>query len=111
MIHLGFTQDEGNRKVYDGASPIIAGKRVTLNTRFALPDGAGKLYEAGAEGPQWWRDWPERVRGWPAKGILDGGPANNSCPKFFKHLGAAERWGLRLSPWLFGTSGAKGIAR
>ncbi len=41
MIHLGFTQDENNRKVYDGAWPIIAGKRVTLNTRFALPDGAG----------------------------------------------------------------------
>src|SRR5206468_1707848 len=56
MIHLGFTQDENNRKVYDGAWPIIAGKRVTLNTRFALPDGAGKLYEAGAEGPQWWND-------------------------------------------------------
>jgi hypothetical protein len=28
MIHLGFTQDENNRKVYDGAWPIIAGKRV-----------------------------------------------------------------------------------
>src|SRR5207249_4593072 len=56
MIHLGYTQDENNRKVYDDAWPIIAGKRVTLNTRFALPEGAVKLYEAGAEGPQWWKD-------------------------------------------------------
>ena len=71
LIHLGFTQDEANRKVYDGSWPIIAGKRVTLNTRFALPDGAGKLYEAGPEGPQWWSDWPDPVRGLPTKGILD----------------------------------------
>src|SRR6185295_17070666 len=33
LIHLGFTEDEAKRKVYDGAWPIIAGKRVTLNTR------------------------------------------------------------------------------
>src|SRR5436190_4304572 len=109
MIHLGFTQDEGNRKVYDGAWPIIAGKRVTLNTRFALPDGAGKLYEAGAEGPQWWSDWPDTVRGLPAKGILDRCTANNSCPKIVEHFGAAEMWGLTLSPSFVGTSADKDI--
>jgi hypothetical protein len=52
FLQLGFNQDENNRKVYDGAWPIIAGRRVSLNTRFALPDGASKLYEAGNEGPQ-----------------------------------------------------------
>jgi hypothetical protein len=109
MIHLGFTQDEGNRKVYDGAWPIIAGKRVTLNTRFALPDGAGKLYEAGGEGPQWWNDWPDPVRGLPAKGILDRCTANNSCPKIVEHFGAAEMWGLTLSPSYVGTSADKDI--
>ena len=40
--------------MYDGAWPIIAGRRVSLNARFAQPDGALKLYEAGSEGPQWW---------------------------------------------------------
>ena len=109
MIHLGFTQDENNRKVYDGAWPIIAGKRVTLNTRFALPDGAGKLYEAGAEGPQWWKDWPDSVRGLPSKGILDRCTANNSCPKIVEHFGAAEMWGLTLSPSFVGTSADKDI--
>ncbi len=109
MIHLGFTQDEGNRKVYDGAWPIIAGKRVTLNTRFALPDGAGKLYEAGGEGPQWWNAWPDTVRGLPAKGILDRCTANNSCPKIVEHFGAAEMWGLTLSPSFVGTSADKDI--
>src|SRR5437899_924228 len=109
MIHLGFTQDENNRKVYDGAWPIIAGKRVTLNTRFALPDGAGKLYEAGTEGPQWWNDWPDNVRGLPAKGILDRCRANNSCPRIVEHFGAAEMWGLALSPSFVGTSADKDI--
>jgi Alpha/beta hydrolase domain len=109
MIHLGFTQDENNRKVYDGAWPIIAGKRVTLNTRFALPDGAGKLYEAGTEGPQWWTDWPDTVRGLPAKGILDRCTASNSCPKIVEHFGAAEMWGLTLSPSFVGTSADKDI--
>ena len=109
LIHLGFTQDENNRKVYDGAWPIIAGKRVTLNTRFALPDGAGKLYEVGTEGPQWWNDWPDTVRGLPAKGILDRCTANNSCPKIVEHFGAAEMWGLTLSPSFVGTSADKDI--
>ena len=109
FIHLGFTQDEANRKVYDGAWPIIAGKRVTMNTRFALTDGAGKLYEAGAEGPQWWNAWPDTVRGLPAKGILDRCTANNSCPKIVEHFGAAEMWGLTLSPSFVGTSADKDI--
>ena len=109
MIHLGFTQDENNRKVYDGAWPIIAGKRVTLNTRFALPDGAGKLYEAGTEGPQWWGDWPDPVRGLPSKGILDRCSSSNSCPKIVEHFGAAEMWGLTLSPSFVGTSADKDI--
>jgi hypothetical protein len=109
LIHLGFTQDENNRKVYDGAWPIIAGKRVTLNTRFALPDGAGKLYEAGTEGPQWWEDWPDAVRGLETRGILDRCKATNSCPKIVEHFGAAEMWGLTLSASFVGTSADKDI--
>lgn len=109
LLHLGFTQDENNRKVYDGAWPIIAAKRVTLNTRFALPDGAGKLYEAGPEGPQWWGTWPDPVRGLPAKGILDRCTASKTCPKIFEHFGAAEMWGLTLSPTFVGTTADKDI--
>lgn len=109
QIHLGFTQDESGRKVYDGAWPIIAGKRISLNARFALPDGAQKLYEAGAEGPQWWNPWPDPVRGLPAKGILDRCTASNSCPKVIEHFGSAEAWALNLSPALVGTSADKDI--
>ena len=104
MIHLGFTQDEANRKVYDGAWPIIAGRRASLNTRFAMPDGVLKLYEPGSEGPQWWSPAPDTVRGLPTAGILDRCTANNSCPKVVEHFGAAEVWGLKLTPEWVGTS-------
>jgi hypothetical protein len=74
-----------------------------------LPDGAGKLYEAGAEGPQWWSDWPDTVRGLPTKGILDRCTVSKSCPKIVEHFGAAEMWGLTLSPSFVGTSADKDI--
>ena len=109
LVHLGFTQDEANRKVYDGVWPIIAGRRLSLNSRFALPDGALKLYEAGGEGPQWWVAWPDAVRGLPAKGILDRCTVSNTCPKIVEHFGAAEMWGLNLSPAFVGTSADKDI--
>jgi len=109
LLHLGFTQDEKNRKVYDGAWPIIAGRRVALNTRFAMPDGVLKLYEPGSEGPQWWAPWPDQIRGLPKGGILDRCTASNSCPKVIEHFGSAEVWGLKLTPGWVGTAGDKDI--
>ena len=109
LIALGFTQDESSRQVYDGAWPIIAGKRISLNVRFALPDGAQKLYESGGEGPQWWGDYPDTLRGLPAKGMLDRCTASKTCPKVVEHYGSAEAWALNLSPALVGTSADKDI--
>ncbi len=109
LIALGFTQDDSKRKVYDGAWPIIAGKRISLNVRYALPDGAQKLYESGGEGAQWWSDWPDPVRGLPAKGMLDRCTASSTCPKIMEHYGSAEAWALNLSPALVGTSADKDI--
>jgi hypothetical protein len=105
FIHLGFNQDETGRQVYDGAWPIIAGRRVALNYRFALPDGVLKLYEAGSEGPQWWAAAPDPVRGLPAAGILDRCTASHTCPKIVEHFGAAEVWGLKLTPEWIGSAG------
>ncbi len=109
LIALGFTQDESKRQVYDGAWPIIAGKRISLNVRYALPDGAQKLYESGGEGAQWWGDWPDPVRGLPAKGMLDRCTASKTCPKIMEHYGSAEAWALNLSPALVGTAADKDI--
>jgi hypothetical protein len=52
FLHLGFNQDEAGRQVYDGAWPIIAGRRIALNIRFAMPDGAiGPIRSAACRPP------------------------------------------------------------
>jgi hypothetical protein len=102
-LHLGFNQDEAGRQVHDGMWPIIAGRRVALNFRFAMPDGVLKLYEPGSEGPQWWHQFPDHVRGLPPGGILDRCEATHTCPKVVEHFGAAEIWGLKLGPEWVGT--------
>ncbi len=104
FIHFGFNQDEAGRQVYDGAWPIIAGRRIALNIRFAMPDGVLRLYEAGSEGPQWWGDAPDPVRGLPSAGILDRCNASHTCPKIIEHFGAAEVWGLKLTPEWVGSA-------
>ncbi len=105
FIHLGFNQDETGRQVYDGAWPIIAGRRIALNYRFAVPDGVLKLYEAGSEGPQCWGAAPDPVRGLASAGILDRCNASHTCPKIIEHFGAAEVWGLKLTPEWVGSAG------
>jgi hypothetical protein len=105
FLQLGFNQDVDGHRVYDGAWPIIAGRRISLNTRFAMPDGILNLYEPGSEGPQWWGAWPDTARGLPATGIFDRCTATKTCPKVFEHFGAAEVWGLKLTPEWVGTAG------
>src|SRR5262245_42676035 len=103
LIHLGFNEDAAKRRVYDGAWPIIAGRRVALNFRWAQPDGALELYQAGSEGPQWWEPWEDKVRGLPARGILDRCTRTGTCPKIIEHFGSAEVWALKLTPEWVGT--------
>lgn len=107
FLHLGFNQDEAGRQVYDGVWPIIAGKRIAMDFRFAMPDGVSKLYEPASEGTQTWLPSPDPVRGLPAAGILDRCTASHTCPKIIEHFGAAEFWGLKLSPSFVGTTGDK----
>jgi hypothetical protein len=109
FLQLGFNQDENNRKLYDGAWPIIAGRRIALNARFALPDGTSKLYQAGGEGPQSWAPWPDQARGLLTKGVLDRCTATSTCPKIIELGGSAEVWGLRLTLGWAGTAGDSDI--
>lgn len=104
LIHYGFTQDEANRKVYDGAWPIIAARRIGLNFRFAKPDLVMKLYESGSEGPLWWHAFPDHARSLPPGGILDRCEASKTCPKVVEHFGAAEVWGQKLTTGWVGTN-------
>ena len=102
-LHLGFNQAEQGGLVHEGAWPIIAGRRIALNFRWAQPDGVLELYQAGSEGPQWWLPHPDPVRGLPAAGILDRCTATNTCPKIVEHFGSAEVWALKLTPEWVGT--------
>ena len=88
-LHLGFNQAEDGSMVHEGMWPIIAGRRIALNFRWAQPDGAMELYQAGSEGPQWWLPHPDPVRGHPAAGILDRCTATRTCPKMIEHFGSA----------------------
>jgi hypothetical protein len=102
-LHLGFNQAEDGSMVHDGMWPIIAGRRIALNFRWAQPDGALELYQAGSEGPQWWLPHPDTVRGHPSAGILDRCTATHTCPKVIEHFGSAEVWALKLTPEWVGT--------
>ena len=109
FIHLGFNQDEAGRQVHDGAWPIIAGRRIALNFRWAQPDGVLELHQAGSEGPQWWVPWPDTVRNLPERGILDRCTLSKTCPKVIEHFGSAEVWALKLTPEWVGTDGKADI--
>ncbi len=102
-LHLGFNQAEDGTQVHDGMWPIIAGRRIALNFRWAQPDGVLELYQAGSEGPQWWLPHPDALRGLPAAGILDRCTATKTCPKIIEHFGSAEVWALKLTPEWVGT--------
>ncbi len=106
-LHLGFNQAEDGGMVHDGMWPIIAGRRIALNFRWAQPDGVLELYQAGSEGPQWWLPHPDPVRdpGGSAAGILDRCNASRTCPKVVEHFGSAEVWALKLTPEWVGTDG------
>jgi hypothetical protein len=102
-LHLGFNQDESGKQVHDGLWPIIAGRRIALNFRWAQPDGVLELYQAGSEGPQWWLPQADAARGLPAAGLLDRCTASHTCPKIIEHFGSAEVWALKLTPEWIGT--------
>jgi len=109
FIALGFNQDEARRIVWDGAEPNIAARLLALNLRFAAPGGAADVYEPGSEGALWWSDYEDRARKRPAAGLLDRCRASDTCPKIFELFGAAEFWGLRMSPDLVGTDAGHDI--
>jgi Alpha/beta hydrolase domain len=108
-LHLGFNQDEAGKQVHDGLWPIIAGRRIALNFRWAQPDGVLELYQAGSEGPQWWLPEADPVRGAPAVGLLDRCTKSGTCPKIIEHFGSAEVWALKLTPEWVGTDGKKDL--
>lgn len=110
FLHLGFNADEQGRIVFDGLNPHIAGRHVPLNMRFGMPGGASNEYEAGSEGVLWWGSADDQVRGRGKGSLLERCGASKTCPKIIETFGAAEFWGLRMSPNLVGTGADQDIA-
>jgi len=109
FIHMGMNQDEAGRIVHEGAWPLIAGRRVANNSRWGQPDGVLELYQMGSEGPQWWHEWPDRVRDLPTRGILDRCERSHTCPKIVETFGGAEVFALKMTMSWVGTSADKDI--
>ena len=110
LIRLGFNSAEDGRTVFDGLNPIIAQRQLPMNYRFATPGGLAYLYEAGSDGPDWWGDYDDTVRGQGKSSLLDRCRAAHNCPKIAEVFGAAEFWNLRASPALVGTDAKADIA-
>src|SRR5436190_117002 len=105
FILLGFNEDEDGRIVWDGAHPIIGGAMGQFNIRFAQPGNIANIFEPGAEGPIWWGNYNDRVRGRGVTGILERCRASHTCPKIFDDFGGAEVWYGRGSVSIAGTRG------
>lgn len=103
FVNLGFNADEQGRIVFDGINPNIAARQVPMNLRFGVPGGAARPFEPGSEGTLWWSPYDDRVRGRGLTSLLDRCRVTRTCPRVVETFGAAEFWGLRMSPGLVGT--------
>src|SRR5207247_4257329 len=105
FLLLGFNEDEDGRIVWDGAQPIIAGQMGQFNIRFAQPGNIANIFEPGAEGPIWWGNYNDKVRGRGVTGLLQRCRATDTCPRIFDDFGGPEIWYSRGSVGIAGTSG------
>jgi len=103
LIFLGMNEDEAGRIVHEGAWPLIAGRRVSNNSRWGQPDGVLELYQMGSEGPQWWHSFPDRARNLHPGGILDRCHLTDTCPKIIETFGGAEVFALKMTTSWVGT--------
>src|SRR6266853_66990 len=103
FIFLGMNEDEAGRIVHEGAWPLIAGRRVSNNSRWGQPDGVLEIYQMGSEGPQWWHSFPDRVRDLHPGSILDRCERSKTCPKIIETFGGAEVFALKMTTSWVGT--------
>jgi hypothetical protein len=109
MINNGFNEDESGRKVWDGMNPNIAGMMGSFNIRFAQPGDIAELYLPGADGPLWWGEYKDTVRGRPEWGLLSRCKRNHTCPKIMETYGGPEMWYSHGSVGIAGTRGKQDL--
>jgi len=109
FLNLGFNEDEHGRIVWDGLNTRIAGMMGSFNIRFGRPGDIAELYMPGAEGPLWWGDYEDEVRGLPAWGLLHRCSATQTCPKITETYGGPEFWYSRGTVGIAGTRGTEDL--
>jgi Alpha/beta hydrolase domain len=109
FLNNGFNEDERGRIVWDGMNPNIAGMLGSFNIRFAQPGDIAELYFPGADGPLWWEDYTDTVRGRPTWGLLHRCRVSSTCPKIMETYGGPEIWYSRGSVGIAGTKGTEDL--
>jgi hypothetical protein len=109
FVNLGFNEDLEGRVVWDGLNARIAGMLGGFNIRFGQPGNIAELYEPGAEGPLWWDDYEDRVRGRPAWGLLHRCKTTGTCPKITETYGGPEFWYSHGTVGIAGTTGTEDL--
>ncbi len=109
FINLGFNEDERGRVVWDGAFADASAAAGQFNIRFAQPGNIAGLYDPIAEGPSWWEDHADKVRGRPAWGLLHRCRATNTCPMIMEIEGGADFFFVKGSLGIAGTTGKDDI--
>ncbi len=110
FLYWGFNQGEDGKRVFDGLFPTIAGRQISMNFRFALPDVIQTIYMSASEAPVWWSTCADTARGRAPDGLLERCEADHTCPRIFESFGANEFWALKMSGDLRGMSAVADIA-
>jgi hypothetical protein len=99
FIYEGFNADEGNRRVFDGAMPHIAGSRKTyVNYRFAQPGRYSRQHEdqdfPGDQFPFTYANTTDPVSG-NTGSLLSACEKTATCPKIMHVDSSTEFWQAR----------------
>ena len=102
LTFYGMNQDENRRQVFDGIWPVIDGRMLWLNERFAQPTVLLQLYMGGEEAPVWWADFPNEARHLPPNGLLHRCRETHTCPQVMETFGELEFHGEKMGPDMTG---------
>jgi len=109
FINLGFNEDESGRAVWDGAFLDASAAAGAFNIRFAQPGNIAGLYDPIAEGPSWWEEYTDKVRGRTSWGMLHRCRVTNTCPLIMEVEGGADFFFVKGSLGIAGTTGKDDI--
>jgi hypothetical protein len=102
LTFYGMNEDEGGLIVFDGIWPLVDGRLLWLNERFAQPTVLLQLYMGGEEAPVWWADFPNQARHLPINGLLHLCTMTNTCPQVMETFGELEFYGEKMGPDMTG---------